>query len=163
MASYVTLFSLTLQNIIKRQLLLKNEFFPQVLTWATCWWTSVHWPPFFHSSLPPPLCLSPSHFTLICPINPCGFLHLFSCYSFFSSHPLPFSSLFPSAAERLVDGRWWRAPDRVHLERRLREGDHRNSDLERGLCGWQAWWQQGKQFIIQSTDHTMKPWSCCQI
>lgn len=63
MTGYVRLFSLTLEHIIKRQLLLKNEFSPQVLTWATCWWTSVHWPPFLllppTSSLSLPLTLYP--------------------------------------------------------------------------------------------------------
>ncbi len=56
--------------------------------------------------------------------------------------------LSPPAAEWVccrVDGRWRWAPDRVQLERRLREGDHRNSDLERSLCGRQAWRQQGRQ------------------
>lgn len=56
-------------------------------------------------------------------------------------------AFFPSAAGWVVDGRWRRAPDRVHLERRLREGDHRNSDLERSLCDQQAWWQQGSKYV----------------
>lgn len=67
------------------------------------------------------------------------------CSFFLLPYPLPVSSPFLSAAGWVLDRRRWWAPDRVLLERRLREGDHGNSDLERSLCGRQAWWQQGRQ------------------
>ena len=52
----------------------------------------------------------------------------------------------PFAAEWFVDWRWWWASDRFHVERRLREGNHRNSDLERSVCDRQARRQQGTEF-----------------
>lgn len=57
------------------------------------------------------------------------------------------SSLRPSAGKWAVDGDWWWSPYWIQLARRLWEGDHGNPGLERGLCGQQVWWQQGRMFI----------------
>lgn len=54
------------------------------------------------------------------------------------------------AAGRDLDGRRRRAADGLHLEGRLRAGDHGDPDLERSLCGGQARRQQGGRSVHQS-------------
>lgn len=43
----------------------------------------------------------------------------------------------------VVDRRGGRPSDRLHLARRLREGDHGHPGLERGVRGGETRWRQG--------------------
>lgn len=160
MAGYVRLFSLTLKYITKRQLLLKNEFSPQVLTWATCWWTSVHWPPF--SLLPPTSSLS-----LPLTLYPhLSYQSMWISSSLLLFHiplisPSPFLLSLPFCCRETRGWEVMMSPWRGSPGEEAARG--RPQEFRSGATSLWLTSLMAARYTVYNTNHTMKPLSCCQI